>query len=452
MKTLIVIGGGPAGITAALEAAALGAAVTLVSAEPVGGRANWHSLVPSKVYLTAADALEDAQRLPALGLPGASSPVPDLPVLRARIATQAHAWSQYQQEQLHTCGVNLVFGKARFLDPYHLQVEQTDREPQTLAFTQAILATGSEPVFLPQLKPDGRLLIAPRHVGQLTTWPRQLLVIGGGVTGAEFAYFFNRMGSQVTWITDQPVLLPQIDADLSAVLEQTLCDRGVAMIKGAAVQAAQAQDDEVRLDLADGRQLRGSQALIAIGRRPDLAGLDLETAGIAWTAQGVTVDAFGRTSVPHIFAAGDVTGAPCIANRGQAQARVAARCALDQPTPPFRPETIIEAVYTSPQLAQVGLIETQALAQGRAVKVYRANFSAALKSRLADTPTGFIKLLVTLEDGRVIGGAAVGERAAEVLSTIAVAIAGEMTLKQVASVFPAYPTLAELVGIAARGY
>lgn len=180
MKTLIVIGGGPAGMTAALEAATLGAAVTLVSAEPLGGRATWHSLMPSKVYLTAADALEEAQHFSALGLVGTASPVPDLPALRARIAAQAQTWSQYQQEQLHARGVNLVFGKAQFLDPYHLQVEQTDQEPQTLEFSQAIIATGSEPVFLPQLKPDGRQIIAPRHVGQLAAWPRHLLVIGGG--------------------------------------------------------------------------------------------------------------------------------------------------------------------------------------------------------------------------------------------------------------------------------
>jgi dihydrolipoamide dehydrogenase len=276
--------------------------------------------------------------------------------------------------------------------------------------------------------------------------------IGGGVTGAEFAYFFNRVGSQVTWITDQAVLLPQIDLDLSAVLEQTLGDRGVVIIKGTAVQAAQVQGDEVRLELADGRQVRGSQALIAIGRRPDLAGLDLEAAGIAYTAHGITVDPFGRTSAPHLFAAGDVAGAPFIANRGQAQARVAVRCALDSPTPPFRPETIIEAVYTSPQLAQVGLTEAQARAQGRAIQIYRADFSAALKSRLAASPAGFIKLLVIPETGRVVGGAAVGERAADVLSTLAVAIAAAMTVEQVASLFPAYPTLAELIGIAARGY
>jgi dihydrolipoamide dehydrogenase len=260
------------------------------------------------------------------------------------------------------------------------------------------------------------------------------------------------MVSQVTWITDQPVLLPQFDADLSAVLEQTLGDRGVAIIKGTAVQAAQVQGEDVRLELADRRPLQGSQALIAMGRRPDLAGLDLEAAGIARTAQGITVDPFGRTSVPHIFAVGDVTGAPFIANRGQAQAWVAARCALDQPTPPFRPETIIEAVYTSPQLAQVGLTEAQACARGQAIKVYRADFSAALKSRLAASPAGFIKLLVTPETGRVVGGAAVGERASEVLSTLAVALAAEMTVEHVASLFPAYPTLAELVGIAARGY
>jgi dihydrolipoamide dehydrogenase len=279
------------------------------------------------------------------------------------------------------------------------------------------------------------------------------VVIGGGVTGAEFAYFFNRMGCQVSWVTDLPTLLPRADRDLSGTLEQALQARGVAVRKTIPVRSASTEGNGVVVvTLANGHTLSGSHAFIAIGRRPDTTGLDLQAAGIATTTRGITVDDLCRTSQPHIYAAGDVAGAPYVANRGQAQARVAVRHALGVATPPFRPETVIEAVYTSPQVAQVGLSEQEASLQGRAVKVSRAHYEDALKPRLSGDPAGFIKILTDPDDGRVVGAAAVGDRAAEVLSPMAVAIEGGVTRDVLAALFPAYPTLSELIGIAARGY
>jgi dihydrolipoamide dehydrogenase len=451
MTKLIVVGGGPAGITAALEAAARGAQVTLVSAEAIGGRANWHSLVPSKVYLTAADHLGESHHYPDLGLRGAS-PEPDLAALRSRIADQARAWSGHHEHQLRQHGVTVIAGKASFVDSQYIRVDREGAAMQTLAFDRAVIATGSEPIFLPQIKPDGNRILAPRLAGKLAEWPRHMIIIGGGVTGAEFTYFFNRMGYPVTWVTDLAILLPRTDRDLSDALEQALQARGVTILKSAPVQSVMAEDDGVVATLKDGRSLAGSHAFIAMGRRPDTAGLNLEAASIAYTAQGIHVDAFCQTSQPHIYAAGDVAGAPYIANRGQAQARVAARHALGVATPPFRAEAIIEAIYTSPQLAQLGLTEFEAAHQGHTVKVYRAEYGDALKPRLSGDAMGFIKLLVDPQEGRILGGAALGERAAEVLGAIAVAMVGGVKIDTLATLFPAYPTLTELVGIAVRGY
>lgn len=279
-----------------------------------------------------------------------------------------------------------------------------------------------------------------------------MIVAGGGVTGTEFAYFFNRMGAQVTWVTDLPQILPRVDPDLSDALEQALSARGVTVMKSAPVESVRPQTDGVSVRLKDGRSLAGSHAFLAIGRRADLTGLALDAAGVDCTAEGIATDAFGRTSQAHIYAAGDVTGPPFIANRGQSQARIAARHASAAETAEFRPETVVEAVYTAPQVGVVGLGESEATAIGRPVKVFRAALDKALKPRLSGATAGFVKILCDADDGRVLGESAYGDRAAEVLASVAVAIAGGTTLETLAAVFPAYPTLSELPGIAVRGY
>jgi dihydrolipoamide dehydrogenase len=451
MTTMIVIGGGPAGMTAALEGARHGAQVTLVSSEPVGGRATWHSLVPSKVLLTAADHLGEAAHNPALGLTGAP-PEPDLAVLRDRIADQARAWHRHSLSLLADRGVGIVSATARFLDPHRVELTREGADAGTMLFDKAVIATGSVPVFLPNIKPDGKRVLAPRLAGKLAEFPAHMIVVGGGVTGAEFVYFFNRAGANVTWVTDLPRILPRVDPDLSDALGQTLSARGVTLMTSAPVEAVRPQADGVVVALKDGRSLAGSHAFLAIGRRADLGDLALEAAGVDRTAEGIATDAFGRTSQAHIYAVGDVTGAPFIANRGQAQARVAARHASGAETAGFRPETIVEAVYTAPQLAVVGLGEAAATAMGRPVEVFRAECDEALKPRLAEATEGFVKILCDAEDGRIVGGAACCDRAAEVLAPIAVAIAGGTTFETLAAVFPAYPTLSELPGIAVRGY
>jgi dihydrolipoamide dehydrogenase len=451
MTTMIVIGGGPAGITAALEAANCGARVTLVSSEPVGGRANWHSLVPSKVLLTAADHLGEAAHNPALGLAGAP-PEPDLPSLRDRIADQARAWHRHHVSLLESRGVGIVSATARFLDAHRVELSREGADAETMSFDKAVIATGSLPIFLPDIKPDGKRVLAPRLAGKLAEWPAHMIVVGGGVTGAEFAYFFNRMGADVTWVTDLPQILPRVDPDLSDVLEQALSARGITVMKSAPVEAVRPQTDGVSVTLKDGRSLAGSHGFLAIGRKADMTDLALDAAEVDVTPQGIATDAFGRTSQAHIYAAGDVTGPPFVANRGQSQARVAARHASTTETEGFRPESIIEAVYTQPQVAVVGLGESAAAAMGRPLKVFRAGGNEALKSRLAGATEGFVKILCDGEDGRVLGGGACCDRAAEVLAPVAVAIAGEMTTETLAAIFPAYPTLSELPGIALRGY
>jgi dihydrolipoamide dehydrogenase len=451
MPTIAVIGGGPAGVVASLEAAANGASVTLVSAEAVGGRATWSSLVPSKVCLTAADHLDDARHSEALGLI-ADPPRLDLARMRERIEAACSAWSAHQVQLLLDRKVRVVRGKASFAAPDRLTIQRDGGESEVITFDRAIIATGSVPVFLPALKPDGKRILAPRLIGTLADWPSHMIVIGGGITGAEFAYFFRCAGSAVTWLTDQTLMLPTFDPEVAAALEQSLAARGVAAIKSAPVASAAATGDRVCVTLQDGTPVEGSHAFIAIGRRADLADLGLAAAGIVHTPAGVQIDAHCRTSKTNIYAAGDAAGPPYTANCGMARARAAARHAAGVPAAPFRPHAVIEASYTLPQAAQVGLTESAAAELDRPVSVYRARYGAALKARLGETAEGFVKLVAKPDDGRLLGGAAFGDRAADVLAPVALAVAKGLSIEDLSETFAAHPSLSELVGIALRGY
>ncbi len=448
MSDVIVIGGGPAGITAALEGAAAGADVTLVAAEPVGGRATWASLLPSKVLLTAADHLEQARRNPDLGLPG-PPPDADLGRLRARIVALARARSARDQDRLRAAGVRLVAGRARFVDGDRIEIRGDDAV-ELLSFDRAIVAAGSVPVFPPEVRPDGRRILAPRFAGTLGEWPAHMIVIGGGVTGAEFASFFLSTGCEVTWVTDLARMLARFDPDIGEAVVESLAARGMTVVRSQPVVAARAGEEGVVVSLAGGRRLLGTHAFLALGRKADVADLGLDAVGLEVSDRGLATDAYGRTAQPHVYAAGDAAGPPFVANRGHAQARVAARHAAGAATPPFRPECVVEAVYAHPEAAQVGLTEIAAAAAKRPVRVGRARYGDALKAELGGAAEGFVKVVADAGDGRVVGAAAVGDSAAEVLAPAAVAIAAGMTVDDLAAIFPAHPTWSELLPLAAR--
>lgn len=451
MPTIAVIGGGPAGVAAALEAAAHGGFVTLVSAEAIGGRATWSSLVPSKVCLTAADHLDDARHQEALGVI-VEAPRLDLARMRQRIEETCNTWSAHQTQLLLDRKVRVVRGKASFAAPDRLSVERDGGESEIISFDKAIIATGSVPIFLPALKPDGKRILAPRLIGKLADWPGHMIVIGGGVTGAEFAYFFRCAGCAVTWLTDQPLMLPTFDPEIAAALERSLEARGVAMIKSAPVASAEPAGNGVCVTLQDGTPIEGSHAFIAIGRRADVADLGLVAAGILHAPAGIHIDAHCRTSKTHIYAAGDAAGPPYTANCGMARARVAARHAVGAPAAPFRPHAVIETTYTLPQAAQVGLTESTAAELDRPVSVFRARYGAALKARLGEAAEGFVKLVAKPDDGRLLGGAAFGDRAADALAPVALAVAKGLSIEDLSETFAAHPTLSEIIGIALRGY
>jgi pyruvate/2-oxoglutarate dehydrogenase complex dihydrolipoamide dehydrogenase (E3) component len=442
---IVVIGAGPAGIEAAKAAALAGGQVTLVGEEAVGGRAGWHSLLPSKVWLTAADMVGLLSESPMTAGSGLNSYVPPASAIVTQIRAVKENWNRLQKQALESLGVEILSGLATFESTGRVAVQNADG--QVLHRRQAdavIVASGSVPFFPPNLRPDGERVLAPRFASHVDPLPENIVAIGAGATGSEFTYLFNRLGADVTWIIDQYGVLPAFIPEAGLFLANVLAARGVRLVRDQLAERVEHDEDGVVVVTSDGQRYAADMAFVAIGRKPDLSRLNLEAAGLQVPAgQAPATDGYGRTGVPGLYLVGDAAGAPMVANRAMAQGRVAGRHAAGVPTSPFRPETVIHAIYTEPQVAQVGI------AQGEGVHTMRLPFRQALKAHLLAETEGFVMLAYD-DDRRLLGGVGVGSHAADVLAPVAMAIHMNAALDDLAALYSAHPTISELAFMAAR--
>lgn len=444
MKQIVVIGGGPAGVEAAVAAAQGNAQVTLISEGPIGGRTGWDSLLPSKVWLHAAEVAGTAAHAVAEGVQLGAAQVEPAAVL-GRIKAVAQRWSEHEAQRLQAAGVKVINGVAAFSGPHELVV-RNDESQQVLAADAVIIATGSVPRFPPTMKPDGQRIIAPRFASHLSTLPPDMIVIGGGPTGSEFASLFSRLGVKVTWIVGAPGVLPMFDPAAGQALAAAMAAQGVT-IHQVDVERAERTEAGVAVTTTDGVTHTAAMAFLAIGRVPDLSRLNLAAAGLKVGENGqLAIDNYGRTEAGHIFAVGDAAGGPMLANRALAQAWIAGRTAAELPAPGYCPHTVVSAVYTVPEIAQVGIVSG---AEGELQRV-RASYTVSLKAYLGDEIEGWVELVFDAANRQIRGGIAVGAHAADLLAPVALAIQSGATVADLAAIFAAYPTLSEAVFAAAR--
>lgn len=436
---LIVIGGGPGGIEAARSGGRSGLRTALIHNAPIGGRATWNSLLPSKAWLQIAETVRKRQLHPVLENPFKSPAALDLDALRTWIRSVSEAQSADQKAQLDGAGVTLIAGTAQWLAPGEIFV-RNDTGERNLTYDHLILSGGSGPRFTPAVKPNMDRIIAPKLSPGLKEVPKSLIMVGGGVTGTEYAFAFASLGTKVTILQKNDQLLPSFDAEVIRAFTDYLTQHlPVEVETGVVVTAAEQQENRVYVSSASGRVYTGDYGFIAMGRTPDLSFWPEVPETLLQTDGGfVKVDRWSRTSLPRVFAIGDVTGAPMMANRARSQAREAIRAIWGQPVDSPLPVTA-EAVYTQPNVVQIGDMQSQ---PDSVFKVF--DWSGNLKAVINDYTPGLLRVHIHGETGRILGAAAFGYHAAEALAPVQLAVNEGLTWEQLSRTPYAHPSLVEI--------
>jgi dihydrolipoamide dehydrogenase len=465
---VVVVGGGPGGYEAALVARRLGAEVTIVERAGLGGAAVLTDVVPSKTLIATAEWMTIAERAPDLGIrldvpagpadtdaPGTDTGRRrrhsiDMAAVNERVRDLALAQSRDIHTRLEREGVQVLLGHGRLDGPERVVVTGDDGE-QTLSADVVLLATGATPRTLPDAQPDGERILTWTQLYHLDALPERLIVVGSGVTGAEFAGAYVSLGSQVVLVSSRDRVLPGEDADAATMLEEVFRTRGMEVVARSRAQAARRTEDGVVVTLADGREIHGSHVLLAVGSIPSTTDLGLAESGVRTTPSGhIEVDRVSRTSARGVYAAGDVTGVLPLASVAAMQGRIAMSHALGDAVAPLKLRGVAANIFTAPEIATVGLSE-QALEERTAHYVtHTLPLARNPRAKMLGVRDGFVKLFAHSTAGTVLGGVVVAPRASELIFPITLAVSHSLTVDDVASAFTVYPSLSGSIAEVAR--
>ena len=455
-----IIGGGPGGYEAALVAAQLDAEVTVVDTDGIGGSAVLTDCVPSKTLIATAEVMTQTEVAGELGITFGVEPdgtadrtanaAVDLAAVNARVLDLASAQSQDIASRLEREGVTLVRGHGR-LDGVDKVVASTDSGEQVVEADVVLLATGAAPRTLPSAQPDGERILTWEQVYALDAMPEHLVVVGSGVTGAEFAGAYNALGCEVTLVSSRDRVLPGEDADAAEVLEQVFQRRGMNVLGKSRMAGVERTGDTVVVSLEDGRTVEGSHCLLALGSVPNTGDLGLDTAGVVTDDGGfVRVDRVSRTSARGIYAAGDCTGVLMLASVAAMQGRIAMWHALGDAVSPLDLKSVSSNVFTAPEIATVGWSQRAVDAGEIEAETVTLPLATNARAKMQGVQDGFVKLFARPGTGIVVGGVVVAPRASELIHAISIAVGQNLTVDQLAGVFTVYPSMSGSVAEAAR--
>ena len=439
---------------AASTAARLGARVTLVEDNVVGGSANLRDCIPSKAMIATGGVLTLAARAHKLGLERLE-PRLDLAAMRERVEAITGRIEATSTQLLASQGVRVISGRGRLDGARTIEVDSMEEGSISLHADAILLATGSRPRVPTWAPVDGKRVLLTRQAYPPEEIPEHLVVIGSGVTGVEFVHMFRSLGSKVTLIVSRQQILPQKDPEVAAALETDFLATGVRLLKGARAEGIEVHDDgTVTVACDDGRMVTGSHVLLAIGSLPNSESLGLDTAGVQTDTRGfVPINQHCQSNIPHIYAAGDVSGRLPLASVAFVQGRRAAEHVMGLHTREHRHldyDKAASAIFTEPEIADVGLAEAEAFAVGRKIRVTKVPFATNARALINGDPRGFIKIVSDPATGVVLGGSIVGERAAELISVLAVAVTNNLRVTDLAESLLVHPALAEALAEAAE--
>ncbi|MFT4264693.1 MAG: NAD(P)H-quinone dehydrogenase [Nocardioides sp.] len=457
MTSVVIVGGGPGGYEAALVGRQLGADVTLIDSDGIGGSAVITDCVPSKTLIAAAELMTEVGRANELGLmlrdgvrpEGLISP--DLTAINQRVKGLAMEQSADIEERLVRHGVDVVKGFGRLDGSGAVVATTPDGGERRFEADSILVATGATPRTLPSAMPDGERILTWEQVYDLAETPTHLIVVGSGVTGLEFASAYLALGIPVTLVSSRDRVLPGEDADAAAVLEEVVTRKGMTVLGRSRMASVTRDGDTVTVTLEGGQSVTGSHCILALGSIPNTAGIGLETAGVETDKGGfVTVDRVSRTNVRGVYAAGDCTGVFMLASVAAMQGRIAMWHLLGDAVSPLDVWKVSSNVFTSPEIATVGTTQQQIDDGTYQAEIVMLPLATNPRAKMKGLHDGFVKLLVSPGSGRVVGGVVVGPNASELIHPVSVAITARMTADELAQAFTVYPSLSGSVAEVAR--
>jgi pyruvate/2-oxoglutarate dehydrogenase complex dihydrolipoamide dehydrogenase (E3) component len=445
-----ILGGGPGGYEAALVAAQLGAEVTVIDSGGLGGACVLTDCVPSKTLIESSSAMASLGRAASLGLQlaGGANPVVevDAPAVNARIKALAAAQSNDIAEHVTAEGVRIIQARGQLTGPRTIEAAG-----QAVHADVLLIATGASPRSLPDGVPDGERILTCRQLYDLAELPEELVVVGSGVTGAEFASAYQALGSQVTLVSSRERVLPHEDKDAAVLIEGVFRRRGMTVLGRSRAETVHRKGDGVVVTLADGRSVTGSHCLLTVGMVPSTRGIGLAETGVKLDGRGfIEVDRVSRTSVQGIYAAGDCTGVLMLASVAAMQGRIAMWHALGEAVQPIRLSHVASTIFTDPEIASVGVSQA-AVDRGEVqARVARLPLATNPRAKMGGLRDGFVKVFARPGTGLVLGGVVVAPRASELILPLSIAVEQNLSVDQIAHTFSVYPSLSGSVTEAAR--
>ena len=456
---VVIIGGGPGGYEAALVGQQLGGKVTLIERRGVGGSAVLTDVVPSKTLIATAEVMNRVDRAARVGLEPKGDKYATLyeatEVNFAHIHERIQRLAQQQSQDIHdrlvADGVRVIDGTGR-LDGRDAVIATTpDGTEERLPANITLIATGARPRELPEAMPDGVRILNWTQMYNLTEPPQRLIVVGSGVTGAEFASAYQTLGVDVVLVSSRRQVLPSSDDDAARVIQSVFESSGMTIMSNSRAIAARVEGDGVVVTLDDGRTVEGSHVLMAVGALPNTENLGLAEAGVNTSPSGhIIVDRVSHTSSRGIYAAGDCTGVFNLASVAAMQGRIAMWHSLGDAVTPLDLKAVSANVFTSPEIATVGVTQGEidaGLVRARAVVLPLDSNARAKMRGLRD---GFVKVFCRPSTGIIIGGVIVSQQASELIHALALAVRAKITVDDFAQAFTVYPSLSGSVAEAAR--
>jgi dihydrolipoamide dehydrogenase len=454
--SVVILGGGPGGYEAALVAAHLGATVTIIDRDGLGGAAVLTDCVPSKTLISTSNSLSRIEVAGGLGVrfdgkEKGHEAAADLPAVNERILELAAAQSRDIEERLQTVGVRVCRGVGRMVSPAKVSMDLIDGAHEVLDADVVLIATGATPRVMDTALPDGDRILTWQQLYELPEVPKRLVVVGSGVTGAELADAYLGLGSDVVLVSSRERVLPGEDTDAATVIEEVFRRRGMQVMDRSRAAGAKRVGDGVVVTLEDGREIAGSHVLLAVGSIPQTQNMGLAEAGVALTDSGhIRVDRVSRTSVRGVYAAGDCTGILPLASVAAMQGRIAISHAMGDTVAPLQLRGVSANIFTDPEIATVGYSQKD-IDLGRIdARAVMLPLSTNPRAKMQNAQDGFVKLFAANGSDSVVGGVVVARQASELIFPIALAVQHRLTVDQVANTITVYPSLSGSIAEAAR--